>query len=182
MWRSMLVVAGLLGALLAGSHAYARTPTPTASSVPSALARPTEVLYDAGLLRWVDRADGEAGYRVEVTIGDHSRTFDLPANSTTLELPADFRPGCAPPAVGSSIEVAVVAFNAETQSEPGGLASGFVCGPAKPTVVPPSPSSLPTTGSGALPARQDQLTVIAIILVGCLGLLALARGVSRPSV
>jgi hypothetical protein len=138
----------LIAAVSTGEQrTYAQTPEPTFT--PELLRAPSEVRLNFGpesrLVTWVDNTMNEEGYRVEVTIIDETRVFELPPNAVELRIPDDFAGGCG------AVRVLVIAFLGDMESEPGSAELSTTCPPDAPTATAGptvAPSGLPGTGSG----------------------------------
>jgi hypothetical protein len=144
-----IVVVVLLTASMGLTHAAsAQTPrptqTPNSTATPS-LSQPTELVVQGTGITWSDQSQGEDGYRVTVSLGAETRTFDLPANATRFDYPADFRPGCGVP--GRSIaSVTVMAVGDGRTSEAATGSTGVECAPATAASTPTPAPILPATG------------------------------------
>ena len=124
----------------------AQTPEPTPSPPAANLVAPAELVVQADGARWRDDSTGEDGYRVVATLGSDARTFDLPADSTALALPEDFRAICETPG-RSILSVRVFAFKGTQEGEAAIGESTMLCPPiTTPTSL--APSALPSTGFG----------------------------------
>ena len=191
----MNIVAAALSAgvfIVVGGTAFAATPTPTPSGMPvpgptPALAPPTNVQFDAhagggATVTWEDRAQGEEGYRVIIYLNGSPRVFNLPANSTQLEVP-DFQLDCSGPPVGGflpggSIEIMVQAFRGNAGSATR-LGIAYDC-----------PSAAPTgsmTIRGQVPVRVgstvmvESLDIEHIKSVPCASTITTGSDASNPS-
>lgn len=142
-------------------------PTETPPATPSVqLNPPTEIRYNglANRITWIDNALGEEGYRIIVTFGNETRSFEVGANVQELQLPDDFRPACPTP--GPNVDISVTAFLGTNESEPGTFFIGGICPPATITPTPTATSlpSLPATGAGQQPGgNAPALTLIAAL-------------------
>jgi hypothetical protein len=140
------------------------------SATPSLdLAAPTGVFYDEinNIVTWQDNAVGEDGYRLDVTFGRETRTFQVGPNAQTLLVPADFRRGCPNP--GPQIDIRVTPFAGSIDGQPGRFYIGAECPPTDLTPTPITGASLPPTGGG--PDRESSATFpIAALALAAVGL------------
>ncbi len=130
-----------------------------------ATATPVDVRFDAdGALRWTDRADGETGYRVEIS-GSTRATFELPAGSTRFMFPE----GITRCGASNDIQIAVSAVS--------GGDAGYPARTRSVVAVDCVPIEAPDTGSGPQP-RGDQSTAVALMLLS-IGAVFACAGVHR---
>lgn len=169
--KSALIAAALLLCASVSVSAQEAVATPTATA---GLAAPTDlVVFDNGA-QWQDNSTGEDGYRAVITIGEETRTFELPSDSIRLLLPADFQATCAIP--GRSIVEARVFAVLGTQEGPAASGqSSILCPPrlstptataqATPTRAAPSlpPTGTGDGGGGPWPAAASVVLLVTLV-------------------
>lgn len=109
------------------------------------LDKPDDVRASADAISWVDRSAGETGYRVTVTVGSTTRTFELAPDANLLQLPPDLRPACGS-SLGSTLTAEVVAFTGWSESESASGSRAALCAP--PMQTPAVGVTLPNAGTG----------------------------------
>ena len=119
---------------------------------------PSELRIDGLLLTWVDNAEGEASYRVEIQSqagGGHNGAFSLPPNSTRFAIPSELLAVCGFTDLGIAVSAiddnGGVGFPARTE-----LRSIADC---------PGPSQVlaPNTGTGPQPPARPRFLVLAAV-------------------
>lgn len=93
---------------------------------------PQDIRIEATYIEWTDLSTTEDRYVVNVRLGGRYRGFELPPDSTRLDLPEDLRPGCG---IGRSTAIGVVisARFERTQGLSNGAEVGDTCPPPVPT-------------------------------------------------
>lgn len=124
-------------------------------------ATPVALAFDGGALTWIDRADGEDQYRIDIT-GSIQRAFDLPANSTSLSLAEDLLPSCG--AYDLSLAVAAVSRGAGGYPARLKVAGANDCAQVRP----------PNTGSGRADRKSSSPKWIIVLAGSALAVAAVA--------
>jgi hypothetical protein len=151
MRRTVVVSALAVGLAAAWGGVADAGSEPTATPTPEyELNRPDLSFVGNQYVLWSDTSTGEDGYRITMTIGMDTRTFELPPNSIRFEYPSDFFPGCASP-FGPHADITLEAFRGDEVSEPAvGTSPGELCPPATvtPSIAATPAVKLPATGGG----------------------------------
>lgn len=135
-----------------------------------AAAPPTDVRFDGpGTVRWVDRAEGETSYQVTAQSGALTRTFELPADSTSFTLPEEFRVQCGQL---TQINVAVAAVSRGAAGYPVRAQMRVIADCALP-ITPPR------TGHGAAADDATNAPVAAAIALAGIGAALTITGSTR---
>jgi hypothetical protein len=139
-----------------------------------ASATPVDLRFEgARLLRWTDRAEGETGYRIEVT-GTATGTFELPPDSTEFTLPEEFI-RCS----FNELHVAVSAVSRGAAGYPARTDLTLITDCFVLPVTPPGTGFGTSAARTGVPARAFAVVIAGLLLAGAgIALRKGCRGVS----